>query len=92
MINPRKSMGPGRDWIWDPWICSQTLICSQTPYLPAWYKKYLSSDAHFQLHLGDTCTLVSLHFEYKFWNPVWYVSIKIIRRDLIGSFIIEAMA
>ena len=25
-------MGPGRDWTRDPWICSQTRICSQTCY------------------------------------------------------------
>ena len=30
MINLHESMGPGRDRTRDPWICSQTRICSQT--------------------------------------------------------------
>ena len=32
MINLHKSMGPGVDRTQDPWICSQTCICSQTRY------------------------------------------------------------
>ena len=32
MINPHESMGPGRGRTRDPWICSQTRICSQTGY------------------------------------------------------------
>ena len=32
MINLHESMGPGRDRTHDPWISSQTSICSQTPY------------------------------------------------------------
>ena len=34
MINLHKSMGSGRDWTSDAWICSQTrtFICSQTHY------------------------------------------------------------
>ena len=30
MINLHKSMGSGPDLTRDPWICSQTRICSQT--------------------------------------------------------------
>ena len=30
IINLHQSMGPGRDRTRDPWICSQTRICSQT--------------------------------------------------------------
>ena len=32
MINLHESMGPGRDRIYNPWICSQTRICCQTRY------------------------------------------------------------
>ena len=32
MINLHESMGPGWDQTRDPWICSQTHICSQTFY------------------------------------------------------------
>ena len=32
MINLHESMGPDRDQTRDPWICSQTRICSQTCY------------------------------------------------------------
>ena len=32
MININESMGPGRDRTRNPWICSQTRICSQTCY------------------------------------------------------------
>ena len=32
MINLHESMGPDRDQTRDPWICSQTRICSQTHY------------------------------------------------------------
>ena len=32
MINPHKSMGPDRDRIRNPWICSQAHICCQTRY------------------------------------------------------------
>ena len=32
MINLHESMGPDRDRIRDPWICSQTRTCSQTRY------------------------------------------------------------
>ena len=32
MINLHESMGPCRDRTHDPWICSQTHICSQTLY------------------------------------------------------------
>ena len=32
MINLHESIGPGRDRTGDPWICSQTRICSQTSY------------------------------------------------------------
>ena len=32
IINLHESMGPGRDWTRDPWICSQTRICCQTLY------------------------------------------------------------
>ena len=30
MINLHESIVPGRDGTRDPWICSQTRICSQT--------------------------------------------------------------
>ena len=32
MINLHESMVPGRDRTRDPWICSQTRICSQARY------------------------------------------------------------
>ena len=32
MIDLHESMGPGRDQTRDPWICTQTRICSQTCY------------------------------------------------------------
>ena len=32
MINLHESMVPGRDQTLDPWICSQTHICSQARY------------------------------------------------------------
>ena len=32
MNNLHESMGPGRDRTRDPWICSQTRICSHTRY------------------------------------------------------------
>ena len=32
MINLHESMGPDRDRTRDPWICSETRICSQTRY------------------------------------------------------------
>ena len=32
MINLHESMVPGRDRTRDPWICSQTRICSKTRY------------------------------------------------------------
>ena len=32
MINLHESMGPDQDRTRDPWICSQTHICSQTRY------------------------------------------------------------
>ena len=32
MINLHESMGPDRDRTRDPWICSQTRICSKTRY------------------------------------------------------------
>ena len=41
-INLLESMGPGRDRIYNPWICSQTHICSQARnplYSAAWWRK-----------------------------------------------------
>ena len=40
MINLQESMGPGRDRTLDPWICSQTRICSQTCYRLCYAARY----------------------------------------------------
>ena len=40
MINLHESMGPGRDRTRDPWICSQTRICSQTHYRLRYAARY----------------------------------------------------
>ena len=41
MINLHESMGPGRDRTRDPWICSQTCICSQTRYRLRYAARFL---------------------------------------------------
>ena len=41
MINLHKSMGPGRDRTHDPWISSQTSICSQTLYPLHYAARYM---------------------------------------------------
>ena len=42
MINLHESMVPGRDRTRDPWICSQTHICSQTRYRLRYAARYIS--------------------------------------------------
>ena len=42
MINLHESMGPDRDRTRDPWICSQTRICSQTCYRLRYAARYLN--------------------------------------------------
>ena len=51
MNNLHESMGPGRDWTLDPWICSQTHICSQTPMLPNGLRRAGDSWKIFSLNL-----------------------------------------
>ena len=38
MISLQESMGPGQDRTGNSWICSQTCICSQTPYFNSFVK------------------------------------------------------
>ena len=72
MINLHESMGPDRDRTRDPWICSQTRICSQTCYrlrYAARLKRIVSLRRLFKypqliLCREECVNIISLHVSY----------------------------
>ena len=60
MIILHESMGPGNDRTHDPWICSQTRICSQ-----ARYRLHLAAGVKIGMMMNDLLKLSRLTPEQK---------------------------
>ena len=65
MINLHESMGPDRDRTRDPWICSQTCICSQTRYRLRYAARLIRAFNATSRYLNDVLNINNAYFDNK---------------------------
>ena len=68
MINLHESMGPDRDRTRDPWICSQTGICSQTRYRLRYAARLASKQQITMAILEEIKSLYEIRLDSNFYQ------------------------
>ena len=77
MINLHESMGPGRDQTRNPWICSQTRICSQTHYRLSYAARQILLVSYYTLSWKNA--KVKKGASSFLWNPTKLIRLSILQ-------------